>query len=720
MSEQLNVPEQLVFGLDIGTRSIVGTVGYLEDETFHALAQCVREHTSRAMIDGQIHDIIKVGKTITEVKLDLEEQIGRELTEVCIAAAGRVLRTVTTSVEVDYGEETVIDSEKIYSLDLLGMEKAQQELQRENKSDIRFYCVGYSVVRYYLNGNFIANLEGHKAVRVSEELIATFLPDEVVDGLYSSVALAGLEVANLTLEPIAAINVAIPERFRMLNIGLVDVGAGTSDICLTKDGSITAYGMIPMAGDELTEIVSQQYLVDFDMAEKIKTSVRTCIEEQRLNPDEPLEKIVYEDIIGISHELEPKEVCELLDSALEEITKNVADKIIELNGGKSVSAVFVVGGGGKFPGFTDKLAQKLGLIPERVALRGEEVLGKVQFYQKSIRKDSLLVTPIGICLNYYDKKNNFIFVNFNGERIKLYNNNHLSVVEAAMQAGFPNDGLFPRRGKELNFTVNGRSRMARGALGEAAVVTVNGQPADINTPINSNDRIEIKPSTAGNAAMLNIEDLAEFSDHIEVNVNGAVVVCPKFVQVNGSLVSGFYGIEEGDNIVVLNYYTLQQLLEFMDVILPLGTLVRINNKEGNAEDKIYDNFTVDWSLEENLYKAGLEQQTEPEYQQEMEEPQMGIDKQEAEESSSAKGQNIKNPNNGSAVPQLQEYTVLVNGTAVQLRGKKDYIFVDIFDFIDFDLNTPRNGSVITKLNGNKASFIEKLHPNDQLDIYWEE
>ena len=56
----------------------------------------------------------------------------------------------------------------------------------------------------------------------------------------------------------------------MLNIALVDVGAGTSDICVTRDGSIIAYGMIPYAGDELTELIVQHYLVDFNMAEHMK------------------------------------------------------------------------------------------------------------------------------------------------------------------------------------------------------------------------------------------------------------------------------------------------------------------------------------------------------------------------------------------------------------------------------------------------------------------
>ena len=136
----------------------------------------------------------------------------------------------------------------------------------------------------------------------------TFLPEDVVDGLYSAVERAGLQVANLTLEPIAAINVAIPENFRMLNIALVDVGAGTSDICITRDGSIIAYGMIPFAGDELTEVIVQAYLVDFATAEQIKLDSST------------LDEVTYEDIMGISHTVSAEEVWKLTEVVREKMT----------------------------------------------------------------------------------------------------------------------------------------------------------------------------------------------------------------------------------------------------------------------------------------------------------------------------------------------------------------------------------------------------------------
>ena len=122
-----------VFGLDIGTRNVVGTVGYrTEDGSFIVEAQYMKQHETRSMLDGQIHDIGRVARTIMAVKKELEGQINKPLTEVCIAAAGRVLKTVTTHVEYEYAEESVVTGEDIHTLDLLGVESAQNILKDKN------------------------------------------------------------------------------------------------------------------------------------------------------------------------------------------------------------------------------------------------------------------------------------------------------------------------------------------------------------------------------------------------------------------------------------------------------------------------------------------------------------------------------------------------------------------------------------------------------------
>ncbi|RDU22894.1 cell division FtsA domain-containing protein [Anaerosacchariphilus polymeriproducens] len=698
--EEANKTEQFVFGLDIGTRNVVGTVGYMEDDLFHVAAQYTKEHDTRAMLDGQIHDITRVGKTIKLVKEQLELQIEHPLTEVCIAAAGRVLKTITTRVDMEFSEETVVTGEHIHSLDLLGVEKAQKELNAINDTKFKFYCVGYTVVKYFLNDDIISNLESHKAEKISEEIIVTFLPEDVVDGLYAAVGMAGLEVANLTLEPIAAINVAIPEAFRMLNIALVDVGAGTSDICITRDGSIIAYGMIPHAGDEITELIVQHYLVDFKMAEHIKLSSET-------------EKTIkFTDIMALEHEISAEEVWDLTRKMVESIGVEVSNKIKELNGNKSVSAVFVVGGGGKIHGFTQCIAKEMGIADERVALRGEQVLQKVHFVQEEIKKDPLIVTPIGICLNSYENRNNFIFVYFNEERIKLYNNNKLTIFDAAMQAEFPNEYLFPRRGRELNFTVNGQARMIRGEQGESAIVKMNDRTVSMSTPIESNCKIQIQPSTIGKEAQLSIEQLPEYNNTISFIVNGKLVRCPLFASVNGELVSPYYYIQENDEVELLKYYTVKQLMEFMDVMIDESYSIYVNNKVADLDEKIYENFTVDWTMQKEFTFSSTFEREEPLAAQEENVDEIEM-KQEKQESGNMELLHEEQTEGISL-------TVMVNDQPITMTGKNNYIYVDVFEYIDFDLNNSNGRTIVTLLNGQDTSYTEELKVGDKIDIYWKE
>lgn len=738
-----------VFGLDIGTRNVVGTVGYqTDDKEFVVTAQYVREHETRAMLDGQIHDIGRVAKTIKEVKDELEKQTGQPLEEVCIAAAGRVLKTVTTHVEYEYAQESVVTGEDVHTLDLLGIEKAQEALKEVNDTSYKFYCVGYSTVKFFLNNEVFISLEGHKANKIGEDIIVTFLPEDVVDGLYAAVGQAGLSVANMTLEPIAAINVAIPENYRMLNIALVDVGAGTSDISITRDGSIIAYGMIPHAGDEMTEVIVQHFLVDFNMAESIKLQSTTS------------DTVTYKDIMSIEHTIPAQDVWDVAAPVVDNIAQEVSAKIRELNGDKTVSACFVVGGGGKIHGFTEKLAEDLDLPEERVALRGEEVLGDVTFEQEDIKKDPLLVTPIGICLNYYDQRNNFIMVRFNGERIKLYDNNRLTIVDAALQAGFPNDELFPKRGTPINFTVNGVARLVRGEAGEGAVVTMNGKPASINTPLEPNSEIVIEPSTAGEAAEYKISQLDEYNHSvITFVINGRKVSCPRFVQVNGRLEPEDYSIRENDVIETRNYYTVRQIAQFMDLVIDTDQMIFVNNEEADLDTLVYENFSVEWKTDEygvaridnNNYNDTQESDSDDASVL----AEQGANSTESDNTATRTSEQMMNQvldelhdefakeAEASAVPEnelpenelpkndIQEeiheedssentVTVIVNGEPVELSGKDTYIFVDIFTHISFDLQAGKGRAIATVINGRDAQFSEELHEGDKIELYWKE
>lgn len=234
----------LVFAIDIGTRKVAGLIiEYIDDKPVlkHYL---LKEHEQRSMEDGQIHDIPKVAKLVKSVKDELEKTSGLELKEASVAAAGRLLKTALgfSCLELEPGE--VLTEARVKALELGAVFEAQKSiLAAEGKND-PFYCVGYSVLSYTLDQNRIKNLIGQKGRLAEVEIIATFLPRLVIDSLTAVLQRAGLEFASLTLEPIAAAHVAIPKDMRRLNLALVDIGAGTSDIAITSDGAITAYGMV--------------------------------------------------------------------------------------------------------------------------------------------------------------------------------------------------------------------------------------------------------------------------------------------------------------------------------------------------------------------------------------------------------------------------------------------------------------------------------------------
>jgi len=623
------------------------------------------------------------------------------------------LQTRTAKVEYPFDSETTVGENEIYALESMGVERAHEDLLRTDNSGVKFYCVGYTVIKYYLNGSPISVLENHKARNIGAEVIATFLPDEVVSSLYTAVEMAGLTVTNMTLEPIAAIQLAIPKMYRMLNIALIDVGAGTSVISITNDGSIIAYGMLPIAGDALTEDLARHCLVDFVTADRIK---RTQKQDGRA---------VYHDILGIRQEISYEDILAVLAPGINEMAKLASDKIIELNGGNPVSAVFVVGGGGIIEGYTKAVAGFLNLPQERVALRGKEVMQRVVFHDSTIPVSSMLVTPIGICLNYFEQFNNLIYVNFNGKRIKLYDTGKLMIVDAALQADFPNDGLFPKRGKSLTYTVNGKEKFSKGKLGETAQIRLNGETVDLYTSIHANDIIEVVCSTAGEPAMMELGKLPEFKSEISVLIDGHSVRLPKMASVNGTIQTEYYRICDGDSIEMLGYYTVEQLLKVMDLDVQSNLRFFVNSMAAGLDTKVYDNFTVGWMS----YTLETDTEEDDEQPEGMENADTPLPKSQKKEDFPHNPLSIKNikfedisKKEGASVARdgIRGITVFVNQLPVYLTGKSEYVFVDVFDAINFDLSKPQGHSLVTNINGRPAQYMEPLEGGDKIEVHWKD
>lgn len=436
--------DDLIFSLDIGTRTIIGIVGeYTKDERFEVLAYSIKEHKRRNMYDGQIHDIEGVAKIVKEIVWELEEKTGEKLKIVSIAAAGRALKTYRIRLEKEIDSLSEITKSKVDALELEAVQKAQEEINAiETNKNFKYYSIGYSIVDYYLDDNRMEKLEGHRGEKIAVDLLATFLPQIVIEGLYSVMAKVGLEVGSITLEPIAAINVAIKKELRLLNLALVDIGAGTSDIAITKDGQIISYAMTSTAGDEITERLAKAYLLDFNSSEKLKVGLSKKEEHD------------FVDAVGIPYRLSTSEIVNSIIDIIEKIGLEITEKILEFNG-KSPNAVFLIGGSSQMPMLRETIADKLGLPKERVAIRDLSIIDNVGGLEEVHGPD--MITPVGIAMEgAQDKYRNFIKVVFNGEEVRIFNTEDIKVSDVLVLTGYNPRDLLPKTSEDFIYYINGK------------------------------------------------------------------------------------------------------------------------------------------------------------------------------------------------------------------------------------------------------------------------
>lgn len=507
----------MIYALDIGTRSIIGVVGRAEDDRFHVLAIEKQEHSKRAMMDGQIEDIDQVARVVKDVTARLEQRLECKLRRVCIAAAGRALRTEKGHFSMELPKVRRISDELIGQLEAGAVSAAETALHTAVERQDRFFLVGYTVSRYLLDGYPMSTLRGHNGQKLEADVVATFLPAEVVESLYSAMKAVGLEVASLTLEPIAAINATIPRDLRLLNLVMVDIGAGTSDIAVCRDGSVVGYTMATVAGDEITESIMRTYLVDFSTAERIKADAGSRA------------AIYFTDILGLEQELDPQELAGVLKEPIRELAEELGRRIKDLNGGPP-SAVFLAGGGSKLGGLRQAISAALEMDERRVAIAGNNFKLSA-FADDEDLNDPEYATPLGIAVSAgLGLISDSYRLTLNGQPAKLFRSGTLTALDLLLMNGYVYNDLIGRTGQSLVINLDGKRTLFRGEPATPSVLKINGEEKPASTVIESGDVIDFTPARAGVSAVRTLEELLGADGAAEALVNGLPAAPDRLLQ----------------------------------------------------------------------------------------------------------------------------------------------------------------------------------------------
>ena len=521
----------LVFALDIGTRSIIGIVGRVEGDLFKVLAIESEEHARRSMKDGQIEDIDQVAQVARRVKQRLESRLGVMLKKVCIAAAGRALKTQKADYEIQLEQVRQIDGELIGRLEIGAVTAAEEAFHKENNAEDEeqgrgFFLVGYSVLSYYLDNLNISSLKDHKGRNLKVEVIATFLPREVVDSLYMTMQKCSLEVVSLTLEPIAAINAAIPQDLRLLNLALIDIGAGTSDIAVCRDGGVTGYTMATVAGDEITEALMKNYLVDFNTAEQIKMNYAEH------------ETVTFTNILGTEETVKRESIVQVLKIPVDNLSSEIVRCVEELNNG-APSAVFLAGGGSKLAGLKEAVAEKFNMDKKRVAIAGGNFKLSA-FSDKYDLNSPEYATPLGIAVSSGLRLlHDSLQILLNGKPAKIFKSGTLKVIDVLMMNGYVYGHILGHSGKNVTVIVEGQKKVFYGERAVPAILKLNGTDASISDVVQAGDRVDFTPAVSGQDAQPAAADvMAEgfTPEDWDIYINGEKV-SPETMLKNGDEIS---------------------------------------------------------------------------------------------------------------------------------------------------------------------------------------
>ncbi|MFO7311867.1 MAG: cell division FtsA domain-containing protein [Bacillota bacterium] len=557
--------------LDIGTHKVLGLAvrDRLEDEPagVEVLASCFLRHQGRAMRDGQVHDVPAVGRTLRRVKETLEDAVGVAFTEAHVAAAGRALHTMRGLAEEIHPRHEVVTEELNRLLEWEAVADAQQRLLASLPKDqqrLGFYCIAHTPTSYWLDGEPIGRLVGQRGRHWAVEVLATFLPGAVVDSLEGALAHAGLEMAGLTLEPIAVLEALVPDTLRHLNLVLIDVGAGTSDIAVTGDGTVQAFAMVPEAGDAITEAIARELLLDFAVAEQAKRQIAAG------------GSAIVENVLGEAVELTVPLLLEITKPATERLAARIAGEIRQWLPSPP-AAVLMVGGGSQTPGLVPALAAALDLPPQRISVRDRRAVRAAAGAEHLQGPD--VVTALGIALaGARGSHMPPVRVRVDGRPVCLFVPDRCTVREAARIAGLPLQRLTGRLGSGLTLTVNGELRVIPGSRGTAAAVHVNGVPASLDTVLKNQDEVQLGEARDGEPAAVTVRELVDewlaqqaaagAGTRVRIQVENTWQDLPVLVRRNGRAVGLDEQVQDRDTLEIRFPRTAAELVEALGRRMP--------------------------------------------------------------------------------------------------------------------------------------------------------
>jgi len=347
--------KNLIVGLDIGTSKIVAIVAELQPEgTIKVIG--LGQHISRGLKKGVVINIESTMQSIQRALEEAELMADCKINNVYTGIAGSHIKSLNSHgmVKIKDAEVSQMDVDRVIETARAIALPADQQILHILTQE--FIIDGQEDVREPLG---MSGMKLEVKVHIVTGAVAA------AQNIVKCIKRCGIEVSDLILQPLASSLAVLTEDEKELGVCLVDIGGGTTDIAVFKQGAIRHTAVVPIAGDQMTNDVAVAFRTPTQSAEDIKVK-HGCALRQLADPREIVEVPGVDgreprqlSVQTLAEVLEPR-VVELYELVLNELRRSGMEEMI-------ASGIVITGGSAMMRGMVE-LGEEIFHMPVRIGL----------------------------------------------------------------------------------------------------------------------------------------------------------------------------------------------------------------------------------------------------------------------------------------------------------------------------------------------------------------
>ncbi|MCG3171017.1 MAG: Cell division protein FtsA [Pseudomonadales bacterium] len=344
---------KMIVGLDIGTSKVVAMVGEVTADGSLKIVG-LGSHPSRGLKKGVVVNIESTVQSIQRAVEEAELMAGCQIHSVYAGIAGSHIRSLNS-----HGIVAIRDRE-VYTLDIERVIDAAQAVAIPADQKILHILPQEYIID---SQEGIKEPLGMSGVRLEAKVHVVTCAVNAAQNIEKCIRRCGLEVEEIILEQLASSYAVLTDDERELGVCLVDIGGGTTDIAIFTEGAIRHTGVIPIAGDQVTNDIAMALRTPTQYAEEIKIRY-ACALAQLAGADETIK------VPGVgergARDLSRQALAEVVEPRYDELFTLVQAEI-RRSGFEDVLAggIVLTGGTSKMEGVVE-LAEEIFHMPVRI------------------------------------------------------------------------------------------------------------------------------------------------------------------------------------------------------------------------------------------------------------------------------------------------------------------------------------------------------------------